>query len=123
MLADEDYARRTHRLVGQQRQAADRAIAKLPGLHVYPSAANFLLVRLDRPDVTAPQLGRALLRQGIAIRTFDAAQHLDGRFFRVAVRTAEENQPAVRGPGGGAVAGVRCPGLRTPGAGVATRIA
>ena len=57
---------------------------------------NFLLVRLDRADVTAPELADRLLREGIAIRTFTEEQHLDARFFRVAVRTEEENAPAVR---------------------------
>jgi cobyric acid synthase CobQ len=36
-------------------------------------------------------LAARLLREGIAIRTFDEEQHLDARFFRVAVRTEEEN--------------------------------
>ena len=48
-------------------------------------------MRLDHPAVTATELAERLLRQGIAIRTFSEAQHLDGRFSRVAVRTAAEN--------------------------------
>ena len=39
-------------------------LAKLPGVHVYPSVTNFLLVRLDRADVTAPELADRLLRAG-----------------------------------------------------------
>ena len=66
-------------------------LMKLPGLYVYPSVTNFLLVRLDRTDMKAPELADRLLREGIAIRTFDEEQHLDARFFRVAVRTEDEN--------------------------------
>ena len=92
VLADDDYARRTIAYVGDQRRQLRDQLQKLPGFYVYPGQANFLLVRLDRADVTAPALAARLLEQGIAIRTFDAAEHLDGRFFRVAVRTAAENQ-------------------------------
>jgi cobyric acid synthase CobQ len=91
LLSDEDYARRSMALVGQQRRRLTEELMKVPGLYVYPSVANFLLVRLDRSDVTAPELADRLLREGIAIRTFDEEQHLDARFFRVAVRTEEEN--------------------------------
>lgn len=91
LFSDDDYARRSIALVDQQRQRLTEELAELPGLYVYPSVTNFLLVRLSRSDVGAPELGERLLRQGIAIRTFNESQHLDARFFRVAVRTAEEN--------------------------------
>jgi len=91
MLADDDYARRTRTYVHERREALARELAKLPGLYVYPGAANYLLVRINRADTDAPALAVRLLADGIAIRTFDASQHLDERFFRVAVRTEEEN--------------------------------
>jgi cobyric acid synthase CobQ/L-threonine-O-3-phosphate decarboxylase len=90
-LADESYARQTLDLVEHQRAQLATALLHLPGLHVYPSAANYLLVRLDRAELDALTLADRLLQQGIAIRTFGPGQHLDGRFFRVAIRTAEEN--------------------------------
>ncbi len=91
LLSDEDYARQSIALVDQQRTRLTAKLMKLSGLHVYPSVTNFLLVRLDRTDMQASDLADHLLREGIAIRTFDEEQHLDTRFFRVAVRTEEEN--------------------------------
>lgn len=52
------------------------------GLHVWPSAANFLLVRSPRPDVAA--LGAALREQGVAVRVFPALP-VAGDCFRVTV--------------------------------------
>jgi len=92
LLADDDYARRTIELVDRERRWLTERLAAIPGLHVYPSEANFLLVRLDRADLGAPELAELLLREAIAIRTFGPGQHLDERFFRVAVRTREENE-------------------------------
>jgi cobyric acid synthase CobQ/L-threonine-O-3-phosphate decarboxylase len=92
LLADEAFARQTVAFVGQQRAWLARELAGLPGLRVYPSAANFLLVRLEQGSPSAARLAEKLLAEGIAIRTFDASQHLDGRYFRVAVRTRRENE-------------------------------
>ena len=91
VLADDAYARRTVAEVGRLRRQLIERLRQFPGLHVYPGEANFVLVRLDRPDLTAPPLADRLLTEGIAIRTFGAGQHLDDRFFRVAVRTEAEN--------------------------------
>jgi len=91
LLSDKEYAQRTVALVARNRRRLARELADLRGIYVYPSVANFLLVRVDRSDVTATELADRLLREGIAIRTFGASQCLDSRFFRVAVRTDEEN--------------------------------
>jgi L-threonine-O-3-phosphate decarboxylase len=92
LLADEEFARQTVAFVGHQREWLARELAGLPALRVYPSAANFLLVRLEQGGPSAAGLAERLLAEGIAIRMFDASQHLDGRYFRVAVRTREENE-------------------------------
>jgi cobyric acid synthase CobQ/L-threonine-O-3-phosphate decarboxylase len=91
VLSDTDYAKRSIDLVDHQRRRLTEELKILPGLYVYPSTTNFLLIRMDRSDITAPELANRLLHQGIAIRTFSEEQHLDARFFRVAVRTEEEN--------------------------------
>ena len=92
LLADEAFARQTVAFVGHQREWLARELAGLPGLRVYPSAANFLLVRLEQGGPSAAGLAEKLLAEGIAIRTFDRAEHLHGRHFRVAVRTRQENE-------------------------------
>ena len=91
LLADDDYARRTVSLVDSERRRLTEALAALPGLCVYPSVTNFLLVRLERSGMNALELADRLLHDGIAIRTFGQGQYLDERFFRVAVRSAAEN--------------------------------
>ena len=91
VLADEDYARRTVDYVAHQRETLANNLAALPGMFVYPGRANYLLARLDHPQLDAHRLADQLLPDGIAIRTFSPAEHLDGRFFRVAVRTEAEN--------------------------------
>jgi len=95
MLADKDYATRTCDLIRQQRQFLTCELGKLPGLYVYPGQANFLLVRINRSDIDAPTLADRLLSQGIAIRVCKNFPGLDGRFFRLAVRTQDQNERLV----------------------------
>ena len=90
-LRDVDYAEATRRFVSARRAELTAEIGAIPGLAVYPGTANFLLVRIDRGAIAAPELARRLIADGIAIRVCDNFAGLDGRFFRVAVRTAEEN--------------------------------
>ena len=90
-LRDAEYAKETRRFVRERREELTGELEAIPGLAVYPGTANFLLVRIDRGDTSAVELARRLIKGGIAIRVCDNFDGLDGRFFRVAIRTAEEN--------------------------------
>ncbi|HTX55309.1 MAG TPA: cobyric acid synthase [Candidatus Baltobacteraceae bacterium] len=88
---DQEHPRRTRAYVGERREKLVADLQALPHLTVYSSRANFLLVRIDDPGLDAPALSRRLLNDGIAIRVCDNYEGLDRRFFRVAVRTEDEN--------------------------------
>lgn len=104
-LGDTDYVARSRSMVRGEREALLAELRQIQGLVVYPGAANFLLVQLDLPAVaTLPALQagspapdarilaqRLLSEDGIAIRVCDNFDGLNARFFRVAVRTADEN--------------------------------
>jgi len=65
------------------------------GLKPFPAAANYLLVEM-RNGITAADLRDRLLRRKMIIRDCSNYTGLDSRFFRVAVRTAEENSLLLR---------------------------
>jgi adenosylcobyric acid synthase len=90
-LRDTDYVERSRRLVREQRLILEAELSSNPGLTVFPGAANFLLVRIDGKGLDARLLAQRVLEDGIAIRVCDNFQGLDKRYFRVAVRTSEEN--------------------------------
>jgi threonine-phosphate decarboxylase len=54
-----------------------------------PGGANFLLVRSDR--MSAGEVYDSLISRGILIRKCANFPTLDGRYFRVAVKNAEDN--------------------------------
>lgn len=90
--ADAEFRGRTAVwLSSPETRSFERNLAAVsPRLHVFPSNANFVLARLER--MTAKELADCLAQRGIVIR--DAANFvgLDERYFRVAIRTAPENQ-------------------------------
>lgn len=91
-LADRNYEKRSRQYVVTQRDDLKVRLEKIPGLFVYPGEANFLLVGINRGDLDAESLAGRLLQKGIAIRVCNNFEGLDHRFFRIAVRTGEENE-------------------------------
>ncbi|MEN6465944.1 MAG: cobyric acid synthase [Syntrophaceae bacterium] len=90
-LLDERYGGESRAYVKGARTALAAGLGKIPGLTVYPGEANFLLVRIGG-KIDAPELAARLIRKGIAVRVCSNFDGLDSRFFRVAVRTEEENE-------------------------------
>jgi histidinol-phosphate/aromatic aminotransferase/cobyric acid decarboxylase-like protein len=80
------YVRETRRLFA--------ALADVPGVRVFPSAANFALLELDRP---AAEVAASLLAShGVYVRDCGDKWGLEGdRFLRVAARSAPENRRIV----------------------------
>jgi threonine-phosphate decarboxylase len=90
-LTDKEYRHRTRALITQERQFLVAGLAGLPGLTPFPSAVNYLLVKLTRPGWTAARLRTQMLAHRIAIRDASNFRGLDEHFFRIAVRRREEN--------------------------------
>ena len=87
-LADEEYARRAVEDVASLRAGLEKDLRGL-GLTVFPGSANYLLCRSHGPDAFVLQ--ERLLARRILIRNCANYAGLDARYFRVAVRSAEEN--------------------------------
>jgi threonine-phosphate decarboxylase len=96
-IQDHEYARRTLVAVGDQRRWLSQALATT-GVTVYPSSANFLLLRLPAAAPTSARVRRRLIADhGVVVRdcrSFDGLSN--GRFIRVAVRLRDENERLVR---------------------------
>ncbi|MBD3880914.1 threonine-phosphate decarboxylase [Phormidium tenue FACHB-886] len=94
-LQEQSFQQQTWNWLAAARSHLFEGLAALPGLQPLPSAANYLLVRCDISSVV---LQRELLQQSrILIRDCVSFPELGDRFFRVAVRTIEENQQLLAG--------------------------
>jgi threonine-phosphate decarboxylase len=91
-LADSEYISRTRTLIQREREFLQDRLAALPELTAFPSVVNYLLVKLTRPGMTAAALRERMLAHRIVIRDASNFHGLDERFFRIAVRSREENE-------------------------------
>ncbi len=95
-LGREEYRLKTLELIEEQRRRLAAELSSIPGLEVFPSAANFLLVRMDRGLGPASSLKWDIFkRYRILIRDCGSFEGLGDSYFRVAVRLPEQNDRLV----------------------------
>ena len=86
-----DFAAQTRAENAERRADLDAALSSLPGIEVYPSAANYVLFRW--PGAPRNLLGILLKCFGIAVRDCSNYHGLkDGSWFRAAVRFPEDHR-------------------------------
>ncbi len=89
-LGDMDFQAKTWAWLATTRQELETGLGQLPGFTPFPSQANFLLVHYSG---SVQQLQETLLRRArILIRDCLSFPELGNHYFRVAVRTALDNQ-------------------------------
>jgi adenosylcobyric acid synthase len=90
-LKDSSFVKRSRIEISRLRLNLVRDLKTIPGFQVLNSRANFLLIKINRADIDSDKICRLLLEQGIAVRNCSNFLGLNNRFFRIAVRTDEEN--------------------------------
>ncbi len=88
-LEEDDFDTQSRQINSAAREEFGAALREA-GLHVYPSAANFLLVRLPRGS--GAELALWLESERILIRRCDSFGGLTDRHIRLAVRSSQENR-------------------------------
>ncbi|MGK9172260.1 threonine-phosphate decarboxylase CobD [Yokenella regensburgei] len=92
VLQDSDYQQASWTWLRMEGPRLYRALQKVKGVHLWPGVANYLFLRCD---VTGLDLQRALLEKQILIRSCANYPGLDERYYRVAVRSASENDALI----------------------------
>jgi threonine-phosphate decarboxylase len=94
-LEDMEFARRTRESVAVWKDELADAIGRISGLQPLRPSVNFVLTKIVQEGVNVRTLQEELLPKGILIRNCGNFPGLDERYFRVAVRTPEENERLV----------------------------
>jgi len=90
LLSCQNYEEKVRTFLQEERPRLAQRLADL-GLRVFPSQANFLLLRLPK-GLSGKEIFEKLLRQGILIRVCGNFRGLGEDFLRIALRTPEENE-------------------------------
>lgn len=88
---DREYIEASRAFCSSERKYFAGKLGELEGLTVYPGCVNFILLKLTGSIRDAADLQKQLLPEGIFIRQCGNYEGLDNSFFRLAVRTREEN--------------------------------
>jgi histidinol-phosphate aminotransferase len=88
VLAKLDVLEEQAGVIRDERAVLREGLVALPGVTVYPSAANFFLTRV--PD--ALRCFEALKAQGVLVRNFHGAHPALANCLRITVGTADENR-------------------------------
>ncbi len=75
-----------------ERTRLSAELTALPGLEIFPSAANFLLIRIKTQKIHADNVFSALLDRKVLIKNVGKMHPLLENCLRVTVSTPEENQ-------------------------------
>ncbi|MEN8143100.1 MAG: threonine-phosphate decarboxylase CobD, partial [Thermodesulfobacteriota bacterium] len=95
VVIDKEYGEQSRNYVTARRSELQKKLAGILGLKVFPGEANYLLVKLEKAEITVSQLAERLLASSprpIAIRECENFTGLDRGFFRVAVRNEKDNE-------------------------------
>ncbi len=90
----EEQQRRLDALRGG-RSYLEGELAKLRGLRVIPSEANFVLVDADATGMSSDEIVERMLRKGIFIRSL-SSHRAGGNLVRITVGSADQNRRCVR---------------------------
>lgn len=84
------FITKTEEAIRKERSFLEEGLSQR-GLQVFPSMANFILIYRKEAE-SADTLYAQLLRQGILIRDCQNFRGLDRGFYRIAIKTRDENQ-------------------------------
>lgn len=90
-IRNNDLWQKNARKIIQERERLSAALAKCSGVTVYPSQANFILVRVSE----AERIKEQLAKNNIAVRGFSRTEGL-GECLRITIGLPEENEACIK---------------------------
>ena len=91
MLQDKDYIHRTRELILSERTRLLQALEEIPTYKTYPAYANFILLKIQKPNLTSYDVFDTCIRQGLMIRDCSSFECLDGEYIRFCIMNPEDN--------------------------------
>jgi L-threonine-O-3-phosphate decarboxylase len=90
-LEHESFPADSLRRLADERRFLLNELAKVSWLKVFPTDANFLLLKIEHPAFDSTRLMEAMARRGIVVRDCASFDRLGKRFIRLAVRSRPDN--------------------------------
>jgi threonine-phosphate decarboxylase len=91
-INDEAFATNTRQYVSGEKTFLYDGLKIIKDIHPFQPTVNFILVRIEDSGITSSEIQNLLLKSNILIRDCSNFVGLDENYFRVAVKTREENR-------------------------------
>ncbi len=91
-INDKEFAFNTRRFVSSEKMFLYEGLSKIKELYPFYPSANFILIRIGNDELTSLNLHDLLIKDKIIIRDCSNFIGLSDKYFRVAVRTRDENK-------------------------------
>jgi len=90
-INDEEFAANTREYVSREKSFLYEGLTKINGIQPSQPTVNFILVRIEDDRIELSDIQNHLLQNSILIRNCSNFVGLDENYFRVAVKTREDN--------------------------------
>ncbi|MGM0436899.1 MAG: threonine-phosphate decarboxylase CobD [Bacillota bacterium] len=94
-INDKDYIKKSKIKNKEQRKFLYKKLNDISDLRVYKPSVNFILLKIEK-NLTAEKLRDKMASQGIVIRDCSNFRGLNNSYFRIAVKSREENLRLLR---------------------------
>ncbi len=91
MFSDKEYIEKIRTGAKAELKYLTDELNSIPGLYVYDTYSNFILVRLSAPALSSSEMFDALIRQGLMIRDCSTFRGMEERFIRICYMSHEDN--------------------------------
>jgi len=96
-LEDIEYIKTNVKLVIKSRDWFQIEVGKIPGIKVFPSKGNSVLLNVDETGKTAEEFVNYIRENGYLVRNLSGGRNLPGKgFFRVTVGTQEDMESVAK---------------------------
>jgi len=91
MFTDEEYINKTRQLISAERKRVCNILKTCSGIKFYEPAANFILIKILKSNITSSDLFEAAIKKGFIIRDCSTFPFLDNKFIRFCFMMPEQN--------------------------------
>ncbi|OHB99108.1 MAG: hypothetical protein A3G70_06085 [Planctomycetes bacterium RIFCSPLOWO2_12_FULL_39_13] len=95
-INDVEFASNTREYMSGEKAFLYEGLSKINGIRPFQPSVNFILVRIDNVEITSSEIQDLLIKDNIFIRDCSNFIGLSEKYFRVAVKTRDENQKLLR---------------------------
>lgn len=96
MFTDEQYIRDTRELISTERTRICNLLDSYSSIKYYPPHANFILLRIQKEDVTSKDLFDIAIQNGLMIRDCSSFPFLDNKYIRFCFMRPEDNDALLK---------------------------